>query len=353
MISSAKILYVGAVYRGGTCYDRMRIMRDMGLDITTFDTTAYLNAGTIIARSFRHRTKMGLNVVRLNRDLLNVAGKSDGISHIWFDKATLIWPTTLKKLRKITGATLIHYTPDTQILFNRSRHFINSLRLYDLLFTTKPFELDLYKELGARSVHLTYQAYDKNRFYPKELSEQNFIKYKTEVAFIGHYEKHRADCIKAIVDSGITLKVWGRHWPQFARRHRWARKIVKGKSVVCEDYCMALSAASICLGLLSKLFPETTTTRSFEIPACGAFMLAERTNEHLELFEEGKEAEFFSSNEELIKKIRYYINHPEKRKRIAEAGRQRCLASGYSYYDRLQEMLKKVDDIRNLNNDRS
>ncbi len=108
MINSAKILYVGAVYRGGTCYDRMRIMRDMGLDITTFDTTAYLNAGTIIARSLRHRTKMGLNVVRLNRDLLNVANKSDGISHIWFDKATLIWPTTLKKIRKKTGATLIH-----------------------------------------------------------------------------------------------------------------------------------------------------------------------------------------------------------------------------------------------------
>ncbi|MBA7681728.1 hypothetical protein ES703_90068 [subsurface metagenome] len=120
-----------------------------------------------------------------------------------------------------------------------------------------------------------------------------------------------------------------------------------GKSIVCEDYCMALSAASICLGLLSKLFPETTTTRSFEIPACGAFMLAERTNEHLELFEEGKEAEFFSSNEELIKKIRYYINHPEKRKRIAEAGRQRCLKSRYSYQDRLKEILEQIEGIGN------
>ncbi|MCK4818027.1 hypothetical protein KA005_19810, partial [bacterium] len=76
MINSAKILFVGPVYRGGTCYDRMRVMRDMGLDITTFDTTPYLNGGTKIARSLRHRTKMGLNVMRLNRDLLSVVGKS-------------------------------------------------------------------------------------------------------------------------------------------------------------------------------------------------------------------------------------------------------------------------------------
>ena len=347
MMNSAKILYVGAVYQGGTCYDRMRIMRDMDLEITAFDTTAYLNDGTKIARSLRHRTKMGLNVKRLNRDLFNAVSRSDGITHIWFDKAVLIWPATLKKLRKTTRAVLIHYTPDPQILFHRSRHFINSIRLYDLLFTTKPFELDLYKELGAHSVHLTYQAYDKNRFYPRELSEQDFIKYKTDVAFIGHYEKHRADCIKALVDSGITIKVWGRHWPQFARRHRWARKIVMGKSIVCEDYCMALSAASICLGLLSKLVPETTTTRSFEIPACGAFMLAERTKEHTELFDEGREAEFFSSRHELVEKAHYYLKHSEERQRIAAAGRQRCLKSGYSYQDRLKEILGKIEGIRN------
>ena len=36
----------------------------------------------------------------------------------------------------------VHYTPDAQILENRSRHFVESIPLYDLLVTTKPFELD-------------------------------------------------------------------------------------------------------------------------------------------------------------------------------------------------------------------
>lgn len=347
MIKIAKILFVGPLCRGETCYDRMRIMRDMGLEITTFDTTPYLNAGTKIARSLRHITKMGLNVIRLNRDLLSVADKSDGITHIWFGKATLIWPATLKKLKKITGAILIHYTPDPQILFHRSRHFINGIRLYDLLFTTKPFELHLYKELGAHSVHLTYQGYDRNRFYPRKLSEQDFNKYRTDVAFVGHHEKYRADCIKAIVDSGVKVKVWGGSWDRYAKWHPWARNVVMGKSVICDQYCIALSSAAICLGFLSKLIPETTTTRSFEIPASGSFMLAERTKEHMQLFEEGKEAEFFSSIEELVEKVKYYLDNPQKRKEIADAGRRRCLKSGYSYQDRLKEIVEQIEGIRN------
>ncbi|MBC8487497.1 MAG: glycosyltransferase [Bacteroidetes bacterium] len=346
MITNAKILFIGPVYRGGTCYDRMRVMREMGLEITIFDTTPYLNDGIKIARSLRHRTKTGLNIIRLNRDLLSVAGKSYGITHIWFSKAVFIWPETLKKIRKITAAILIHYTPDAQIIWQRSRHFIKSIPLYDIVFTTKPFELDLYRELGAQRVYLTYQAYDKNRFYPREPSEHDFIKYKADITFIGLYEKYRADCIRAIVDSGVKVKVWGEYWGRYAKWHPWARNVVMGKSVICEQYCLALSSAKICLGLLSKFMPESTTTRSFEIPACGTFMLAERTKEHMKLFEEGKEAEYFSSKKELVQKIHYYLEHPQKRKDIAAAGRQRCVNSGYSFQDRLKDILEKVQEIR-------
>ena len=79
-----------------------------------------------------------------------------------------------------------------------------------------------------------------------------------------------------------------------------------------------------------------------EIPACGAFMLAERTREHLRLFEEGKEAAYFGSNEELLEKVHYYLNHEDERSTIASAGRQRCLDGGYSHHERLKYMLSVV-----------
>ncbi len=71
-------------------------------------------------------------------------------------------------------------------------------------------------------------------------------------------------------------------------------------------------------------------------------MLAERTEEHRRLFEEGKEAAYFSSNKELLAKVCYYLKHEDERQAIAHAGRERCLTSGYSHHDRLRFMLEQV-----------
>ncbi|MBA7672883.1 hypothetical protein ES703_81070 [subsurface metagenome] len=61
-MSNMKFLYVGTLYEGETCYDRMCAMRDIGLNVLPFDTSSYIEAGTRITRSLRHRLKMGINV---------------------------------------------------------------------------------------------------------------------------------------------------------------------------------------------------------------------------------------------------------------------------------------------------
>ena len=59
-----------------------------------------------------------------------------------------------------------------------------------------------------------------------------------------------------------------------------------------------------------------------------------------ELFEEDQEAAYFSSNEELLEKVRYYLSHPAEGERIAQAGYQRVISGGHTYKDRLVKILK-------------
>jgi len=108
----------------------------------------------------------------------------------------------------------------------------------------------------------------------------------------------------------------------------------------------AIQSNSISLGLLNRQNRDLQTSRSFEIPACGGFMLAERTEEHRLYFEEDREAAYFGSWDELIQKLRFYAAHERPRTEIAMAGYRRCLRSSYRYVDRAVDALALLDARR-------
>jgi spore maturation protein CgeB len=133
----------------------------------------------------------------------------------------------------------------------------------------------------------------------------------------------------------------GRENFKFHRDEVLARAL-QGDEVYDDDYARALTSARIGVGFLRKAWPDQHTTRTFEIPACGSMLLADRTEEHKGFFEEGKEAEFFASEDELVDKIRFYTNNENDRARIASAGRERCLSGRYAYIHRLEDVLQKI-----------
>jgi spore maturation protein CgeB len=211
------------------------------------------------------------------------------------------------------------------------------------LVTTKEWEVDAYKEAGAKRVLLTYQGYD-SRFFPRRVKESELAAFGSDICFVGHTQPHYAERLKAIASLNIRLRIWGDAWPRYAEKNSWAQGIVAG-GLWGESYPVALACAKIGLGLLGKHIPETSTTRTFEIPAMGTFLLAERTALHRQLFDEGKEAEFFSSDDEMVDKIRFYLQHDEAREQIAAAGRARCEKSGYSSLELLRKIIEAVSRL--------
>jgi spore maturation protein CgeB len=58
----------------------------------------------------------------------------------------------------------------------------------------------------------------------------------------------------------------------------------------------------------------------------------------------GKEIVTFQSEQEMIDMIRYYLEHDEARKNIAEAGKARVLRD-HTYEVRIEQMFRMIDEV--------
>ena len=158
---------------------------------------------------------------------------------------------------------------------------------------------------------------------------------------MGTFEEQRAQLALAIARSGIAVRIFGNGWDAWRERHPKLR--VEGRPVYGDDYVRTLCATDVNLGFLRKASRDRHTDRSVEIPACAAFLLAERTDEHQALFREGIEADYFEGPLELVRKVHDWLGRPEERRRVAAAGRERCLRDRYDHEAALERMLAALD----------
>jgi spore maturation protein CgeB len=113
------------------------------------------------------------------------------------------------------------------------------------------------------------------------------------------------------------------------------------RSVYLHDFAKAIGGAKISLGFLRKENRDDYTQRSFEIPACGGCLLAERTARHSAMYREGVEAEFFDADslEELVAKTKRLLTDDEYRERLRDSGLEAVRRKPDTYADRVQWLL--------------
>ncbi|MCP4661489.1 MAG: glycosyltransferase family 1 protein [bacterium] len=337
-----KILFVAVLHHPvfvSTSCGRMEALKQLGHEVVELDMQPYLAWGGRWGGAIFRRWQWGPPLWQLNRDIhRRIARYRPDL--VWIDKGPWVFARTLaaRPPRASDGPFRIHYTPDPALTFHCSRHFLAAVPRYDLLVTTKAYEIDLYRRHGARDLLCQYPSFDPAVHRPEDPTPEEAERYGAEVAFVGAYAPGRKRYLRPVARMGVDLAIRGGGWRERCRDPE-LRRHVRGGNVGGRDYALALGCAEIGLGLLSPLVPDRSTTRSLEIPACGGFLLAERTDEHRALFAEGKEAEFFASEQELVAKIRYYLDHEQERERIAAAGRTRCLASGYTAAERVREIM--------------
>ena len=262
---------------------------------------------------------------------------------VWIDKGIIVFPETLKEIKKQSPKTkIVSYSPDNMALrHNQSQQYVECIPLYDYIVTNKSYIVEDMKRLGAKSVTFVNNSFSEDFHRLYELTEEERDELGSDVGFIGAWEEERCKSILYLVDHGVKVKVFGDDkWNKYANYS--LNLTIMGRSLMNEDYCKSLHASRISLCFLRKMNFDTQTTRSVEIPACGGFMMAERTDEHLALFEENKEAVYFSTDEELLEKCLYYLNKEEERNGIAISGRNRAIISGYSNETMVRNIINSI-----------
>ena len=337
-----RVLYAGTLEWGSTSLQRLEAIRACADHV--YATDLRFLEGEYLTRSPWQRIQMRLGMGALIRKVSDAVIR-DSLRYrpdvLWVDQGLCVAAYALQSVRRRISAQCVHFTPDS--LYSPgfgSRCFRAAMREYDLCITTKPSEINLYGQRGARRVLLAYQGFDAQVHRPMSLNGAEQRRFGCDVAFVGQRMDDRAASLASLCrhfGRQLELHLYGRGWEKKGTG-RTLGPLQQGW-VAGADYARALCGAKICLAFLNREVGDVYTTRSFEIPACGGFMLGERTSLHQEFFTEGVEAEYFGCEEELIDKTRWYLAHEASRRQIAAAGFARCHRSGYSWQARMKQCL--------------
>ncbi len=289
----------------------------------------------------RYKLKLHQDVYDINNKLLMYDFSDIDIAFVV--KGNEILPSTLKKIKKkFPNVHLIHWSLDDMSGWHTKSIFTHfSIKFFDTVFTTKTYNIEKLVKMKAKRISYTNQAYSKDiHIKPVDCN----TKFKHDVLFIGRAEKERFKSMEYLAENGIKINIYGTSWNKPIYKNHHSNLIIHDEPLYNENYAYAIACSKVVLSFLSKINNDLHTSRSVEIPACGGFMLAERTSEHIALFEEDQEAVYFSSDEELLEKVQYYLQHEIERKQIAVNGLSRCVRSGYSYDDMAKNILMKIND---------
>jgi spore maturation protein CgeB len=257
-------------------------------------------------------------------------------------KGPYVLRASLRKMHSL-GITLYNYYQETSV-FAHGSYIPEALQEYDCVFHSKQFFItDTRGRLDIKQSYYLNHGYDSDLSKVWPLTESDREQFGVDVAVIGNWTSHKERLLNQILElrPRLQLAIWGNRWENCQSES--VSRCWRRAQLVGQQYSRALQAAKINLAITSGIVPgasrgDMTTGRTFQIPACGGFMLHERNHEVLDLYLEGKEIECYDSAAEAVEKIDHYLAHPAERTAVAAAGYQRCVPA-YSDTSRLKELL--------------
>lgn len=332
-----RVLFAGYLRPGSTSIPRLNGLRALGLEVEVFDATGWAGRGGRVANAFAHRVYATPSVWATNRAMVAVAARLKP-DVVWLEKGDWVFPSTLKKLHD-HARFLVHYNTDD--VFGSGSWFWlhrSGIHLYDLHLTTNRWNvLELRDRYGVGTLRAG-MGYDQDFHRPVPPDKQSAE--KADIVFVGHWEPHTERYVSVLRDAGLRIRVRGYNWSK--AKDRALRAV---KPLEHEKYVTAIASARLALCVLSRQNRNESTGRSFEIPAIGTCMLAERTAEHVFLYGEDEGALLFSDERELVGKACRYLGDEIAREKVGRIGHARCEELGMSWGDHVRREWQLLENL--------
>lgn len=207
------------------------------------------------------------------------------------------------------------------------------LKAYDLVLTSFPHFVPRLRALGVAS------EYFRIGFDTRVLDLLGSVSKDIDASFVGGISRHHGNAVPLLeyLAGHTPIQFFG-YGAKTLPRSSLIRQRHHGEVWGLNMY-RALARSRVTLNRhIGVAENYANNMRLYEATGVGSLLITDRKSNLGELFELDREVVAYSSQEEAVELIHYYLAHPEKAEEIARAGQARTLRE-HTYSRRMQELV--------------
>lgn len=187
--------------------------------------------------------------------------------------------------------------------------------------------------------------------------------FKSDISYVGTNLADKRDFIEnglLPLNKIFDLKIYGQDWTLADRMMGW---IQRGGQLFNIPYIRAIQKPKLAITDEGEIYGNSTVSvnihdshqrkyggdcneRAFKIPLCGGFQISDHVKCLEKYFVPDREIIIGNNLDDWKEKVIHYIQNPEERDSIINAGKARVLAE-HTYHHRANQMLSIVENSRN------
>lgn len=289
---------------------------------------------------FFEKIKIPIDISGFNKQILKVAKNNPDLDFMFIEKGWYIYLNTLEKVRCFCPKIkIIYFSNDNMCLSHNTNfnlHQIFKSRIIDKINLINIPNYKNFSKVYKSNIEYSNKAYSE-KFHFKKINPQQHYKY--DVSFIGTFTEERLKTVLYLIKHGIKIHIWGYGWQKYKNQFQNNLRL-RNFEIYNKQYVKTIRESRINISFLRSINFDTQTSRTAEIPAAGGFLLTEDSSSHREIFGNLSKKILFNSNNDLLKKINFYLKNTKNRKSTAQLTQKAILNIIPSYEKKIENLIK-------------